>query len=95
MMGLDPFWRDDHRGFHGELRVLYADAHARRLIRNLAGLWLGRKHIERSGDGLESFEAQGLSYHYDGPCLLDGEPLSLSPNFTISATPPLPFVTGR
>ena len=88
MMGLDPFWGDGQ----GDLRVLYADAKARRLVRNLTGLWLGRKSTDRSMDGLESFQAQRLAYHYDGPIVLDGEPLDVGEQFSLSATPPLPFV---
>ena len=90
MMGLDPFWGEGE----GHLRVLYADARARRLVRNLTGLWLGRKSIDRSGDGLESFQSDGLTYHYTGPTILDGEKLEMaSGQFTLSATRPLPFVT--
>ena len=89
MMGLDPFWGQDGRG---DLRVLYADAQARKLVRNLTGLWLGRKSIDRSGDGLESYQAERLDYHYDGPIVLDGERLNLGGKFSLEATPPLPFI---
>jgi diacylglycerol kinase family enzyme len=90
MMGLDPFWGDGT----GDIRLLYANGRARRLVRNLAGLWLGRKTIDRSGDGLESYRANKLSFHYDGPIVLDGEAFDMSgAPFTLSATPPLPFVT--
>ena len=89
MMGLDPFWG---KGL-GDLRVLYIDARARRLARNLTGIWLGRKSIDRSGDGLESFQTDALTYHYTGPLLLDGEKQEIpTGKFTLSATPPLPFV---
>lgn len=95
MMGLDPFWDlDDIDENTGALRLLYADARARRLLRNLIGLWLGRKSLDRSGDGLESYRAQDLSFHYDGPLVLDGEPVDFNgAPFSIIATPPLPFVT--
>ncbi|MEP6342998.1 MAG: diacylglycerol kinase family protein [Maricaulaceae bacterium] len=91
MMGLDPFWGQGE----GDLRVLYADGRARRLVRNLTGVWLGRKSIDRSADGLESFQSDRLTYHYNGPKILDGEKLETGENngpLTISATPPLPFV---
>lgn len=90
MMGLDPFWG----GGQGDLRVFYADAGARRLVQNLTGLWLGRKSIDRSGDGLESYRADRLDYHYDGPLILDGEALDINGKFALTATPPLPFITG-
>jgi len=89
MMRLDPFWGEGT----GDLRVFYAGARARRLVRNLTGLWLGRKSTDRSRDGLESFQASQLAYHYDGPIVLDGERLDLGGIFTVSATPPLPFIT--
>lgn len=94
MMGLDPFWgdKDDHNT--GHLRVFYADAKARRLVRNLTGLWLGRKSVDRSGDGLESFQTERLEYHYNGPIVLDGEMLTPHDPFTVTPTPPLPFVTS-
>lgn len=88
MMGLDPFWGEGQ----GDVRVLYADAKARRLVRNLTGLWLGRKAADRSVDGLESFQAERLYYHYDGPVVLDGETLTVTDAISLSATPPLPFV---
>lgn len=91
MMGLDPFWGQGQ----GDLRVLYADGRARRLVRNLTGIWLGRKSIDRSGDGLESFQSDSLTYHYNGPKILDGEKLETGAHngpLTISTTPPLPFV---
>jgi len=92
MMGLDPFWGESSQVDAGDLRVFYADARARRLVRNLTGLWLGRKTIDRSGDGLESFQATQLDYHYDGPIVLDGERLDLGSPFSVTATQPLPFV---
>ncbi len=93
MMGLDPFWND---GTSGPLRLLYASGESRRLLRNLAGLWLGQKPKDRSADGLESYRADHLDFHYGGPLVLDGELLDFGgAPFSISATPPLPFVTGR
>ena len=88
ILGLDPFWGKGD----GDLRVFYADARARRLVRNLTGLWLGRKSTDRSPDGLESFQADQLQYHYNGPVVLDGESISLTDKLTLSATPPLPFI---
>lgn len=90
MMGLDPFWGEGT----GPLRVFYAGGRARRLVRNLTGIWLGRKQIDRSTDDLESYCAQQLDYQYQGPALLDGEPLEIGAKFTLTATPPLPFVTS-
>jgi len=93
MMGLDPFWND---AAPGDIRLLYASAKARRLLRNLSGLWLGHKSKDRSADGLESYRADKLEFRYDGPLILDGEPLDFGGElFSITATPPLPFVTGR
>ena len=94
MMGLDPFCGQNDHDNMGGLRVFYADAKARRLVRNLTGLWLGRKSVDRSGDGLESFQAERLDYHYDGPIVLDGEMLTFDGPCTVTATPPLPFVTS-
>jgi len=89
MMGLDPFWGEGE----GDIRLLYADGRARRLVRNLAGLWLGRKSTDRSSDGLDSYRADQLAFHYDGPIVLDGEPLNFNgESFSLSATLPLPFV---
>jgi len=92
MMGLDPFWNDAQPG---DIRLLYASAKARRLLRNLSGLWLGRKTKDRSGDGLESYRADHAAFHYHGPLALDGEPIAFGgAPFSVSATPPLPFVTA-
>ncbi len=69
IMKLDPFWGKGN----GALRLTYARGTASHLARNLAGLWAGRKHISRSKDGIESFNAHALYYTYDGPCVVDGE----------------------
>lgn len=89
LLGLDPFWGNGK----GALRVTYVEANAKRLVSHIAGLWLGQKHRNRRPDGLHSYNTENLHYHYDGPVVLDGEPLTIGPEFSVSATQPLTFVS--
>lgn len=75
MLNIDPFWGEGP----GKLRLTYASETARKLPINAAGLWMGRKK-DRTKDGLESFNADHLSFRYDGPCVLDGEAVKLPEN---------------
>lgn len=89
ILGLDPFWSKDE----GAIRLTWADAKYQRLGRHIASLWLGRKHIDRSADGLHSTRRDELHYTYSGPVVLDGEFLSFpSGKFTIRATRPMTFL---
>ncbi len=89
ILGLNPFW--GNQGF--PLRILYANAKARRLFRNVIGLWLGFKNKDRSHDGLYSWTAHHIDYSYTGPIVLDGEPLTaIGPTFSLRVTQPLKFV---
>ena len=90
MLGLDPFWAEGK----APLRVTYVGAEARHLFRNLLSVWMGAKAKDRSRDGFESWRANTLKYMYDGPVLLDGDPVS-APQGTvyIRATEPVEFWT--
>lgn len=89
ILGLDPFWSTDE----GAIRLTWADAHYRHLGRHIASLWVGRKHIDRSADGLHSTRQDEIYYSYSGPAVLDGEFLSFpSGKFTVRATPPMTFL---
>lgn len=89
ILGLDPFWGDGD----GALRVTYVEGNSKHLASHVAGLWMGRKNKDRSKDGLSSYRASRLEYDYDGPVVLDGEPLTLTQHFTVLPTPPLTFVS--
>jgi len=90
MLGLDPFWANGD----APLRLTYMRAGARHLLKNLLGVWAGRKNRDRSPDGFESWRAHVLKYDYDGPVMLDGDPVG-APDKTlrIRATEPLEFWT--
>lgn len=89
MLGLDPFWGEGER----PLRVTYVAGEYQKLMRNVAGLWLGKKKKDRSKDGMYSWTADTLKYRYEGPCVLDGELLDLTKGFKLSATKPIRFAT--
>jgi len=89
LLGLDPFWGNGN----GPLRVTYVEGHAKRLPAHVAGLWIGRKNKDRRADGLHSYRAAQLDYDYAGPTVLDGEPISLSAKFSVTATQPLTFTS--
>ena len=82
MLGLDPFWGEGER----PLRVTYVAGEYKKLVRNVAGLWFGKKNKDRSKDGMYSWTANTLKYRYEGPCVLDGELLDLTKGFKVSAT---------
>jgi diacylglycerol kinase family enzyme len=88
LMGLDPFWGSGD----GDLRVTYAQENPNHLARHVLSLWMGRKHKTRSQDGLHSWQAKTLDYDYNGPIVLDGEPLDIGSCFRVSSTPALTFL---
>ena len=89
LLKLDPFWG---RGT-GPLRMTYVEDAAKRLPAHALGLWLGRKSKDRRADGLHSHRAHALTYNYSGPVVLDGESLALGTSFSVSATPPVAFIS--
>jgi hypothetical protein len=89
MLKLDPFWGEGAR----PLRVTYVAGEYKNLVKNVAGLWLGKKKKDRSKDGMYSWTANTLKYRYEGPCVLDGELLELTKGFKVSATQPIRFAT--
>ena len=89
MLKLDPFWGEGAR----PLRVTYVAGEYKNLVKNVAGLWLGKKKKDRSKDGMYSWTANTLKYRYEGPCVLDGELLDLTKGFKVSATQPIRFAT--
>ncbi len=92
ILGFDPFWGTDN----APLRLTYVDEAYRGLYRNVASLWAGRKHKDRSQDGLQSWNIDRIDYEYNGPCVLDGEPIkSPSGHFTITASQALTFLQAR
>jgi len=89
IMGLDPFWGTED----APLRLTVAGEHTRKLYKHVPAIWLGRKHVSREMDGLQSYNADCLSYSYNGPIVLDGEPVDFNgQDFEISATEPIQFV---
>lgn len=89
IMGLDPFWGKED----GALRLTVAGENTRKLYQHVPSLWLGRKHISRVEDGLISHNASTLHYRYNGPIVLDGEPLNFQgQDFNITATEPIAFI---
>ena len=89
MLGLDPFWGEGDR----PLRVTYVAGEYQKLVRHVASLWLGNKSKDRSRDGMYSWTATALKYRYSGPCVLDGELLTLTKGFRLRATQPIRFAT--
>ena len=88
ILKLDPFWGKQEF----PLRLTYASSNHKKLIKNVISLWLGNKNKSRKQDGLFSWNATKIKFHYTGPCMLDGEFLRLSNNFVISSTKPLNFI---
>lgn len=90
MLGLDPFWADGE----APLRLTYVHGNAKKVLRNLLAVWAGLKQKDRTKDGFESWRADVLKYEYEGPVLLDGDPIH-APDHTlyIRATEPVEFWT--
>ena len=85
-MGLDPFWGKGDR----PLRLTYIDGDYQRLLAHVAGVWVGFKDKDRSPDGFHSFNADAARFTYDGPVMLDGEPIALpGTEFTLSTSRPV------
>lgn len=90
ILNIDPFWGEGD----GALRLTYANAQARNMVKNLISIWMGNKAKDRKADGFESFNAQALRYIYDGPAVLDGERLDVPDGeIAIRASKPVTFVT--
>ncbi len=90
LLGLDPFWGPQN----APLRFTYADASYRKLGRNIIGLWMGRKHKDRSNDGLFSSCHNQLRINYTGPVVLDGEFLNFpSGRFNVTLSKPVTFLS--
>ena len=94
MLGLDPFWGQGDAA----LRVTYAKSDAQHLLRYAVEFLLESKkpkykQAKRQRDGLESFAADVLKYHYGGPIVLDGEQINLpADEVEIRATDPVEFI---
>ncbi len=87
MLGLDPFWGTED----ALLRVTWAKANSRKLGRNVAGLWLGRKQ-DRAEDGFYSHNIDRLNMRTKAPATLDGDFLDVSgQKLRISASRPVTF----
>ena len=87
MLKLDPFWGSGTR----PLRVTYVGDKYKKLFRHTVSLWTGNNAKDRRADGLYSWTANQLTYGYEGPCVLDGERLTLAPNFAVTPTQPIKF----
>ncbi len=68
MLGLDPFWGKEE----APLRMTWAESGSRKLGRNVAGLWMGRKH-NRAHDGFHSHNIDRLNLRTKAPTVLDGD----------------------
>lgn len=89
ILGLDPFWGPEN----APLRLTWVTAGYKKLGRNILGLWLGRKSVDRSEDGMFSVCRNDIDYTYSGPIVLDGEFLSFpSGKFTVRASRPVTFL---
>ena len=87
MLGLDPFWGEED----APLRLTWADANSRKLGRNVAGLWMGRKQ-DRAQDGYYSHNIDRLTLKTKAPATLDGDFLDLSgQKLRISCSRPVTF----
>ena len=85
-MGLDPFWGDGD----GPLRLTYVDGRYKGLYKHIAGVWVGFKGRDRTGDGFHSWNADEAVFDYSGPVMLDGEPIDLpGSRFTLSTSRPI------
>ncbi|MEP1229269.1 MAG: diacylglycerol kinase family protein [Litorimonas sp.] len=92
IMGLDPFWGSRE----APLRLTYVGENPRRLYRNIISLWRGNKTKDRSQDGLQSWNIDHVNYQYNGPCVLDGEPLMMADGiFRITPTRPINFIQAQ
>ncbi len=91
MLGLDPFWGEED----APLRMTWADGDSRKLGRNVAGLWMGRKQ-DRAQDGYYSHNIDRLTLKTKAPATLDGDFLELSgQKLRISASRPVTFWRAR
>lgn len=87
MLGLDPFWGEED----APLRMTWAEADSRKLGRNVAGLWMGRKQ-DRAQDGYYSHNIDRLTLKTKAPATLDGDFLDFSKQkLRISASRPVTF----
>jgi hypothetical protein len=87
MLGLDPFWGEEE----APLRMTWAEADSRKLGRNVAGLWMGRKQ-DRAQDGYYSHNIDRLTLKTTAPATLDGDFLDFSEQkLRISASRPVTF----
>lgn len=85
-MGLDPFWGDEE----GDLRLTYVDGKASKLHRHIAEVWVGFKGKDRTPDGFHSWNTNEATFDYDGPVMMDGEPLNLpTSSFRLSVSRPV------
>jgi len=89
ILGLDPFWGEEE----APLRLTWVTSGYKKLGRNILGLWLGRKSVDRRKDGIFSVCRNEINYSYSGPVVLDGEFLSFpSGKFTVRASRPVTFL---
>lgn len=87
MLGLDPFWGEEN----APLRMTWAEADSRKLGRNVAGLWMGRKQ-DRAQDGYYSHNIDRLTLKTIAPATLDGDFLDFTEQkLRISASRPVTF----
>ncbi len=87
ILGLDPFWHGTTNTTQGPLRTTWVDGKYKHLARNILGIWMGRKHKDRSENGFHSGQYETLDYDYGGDIVLDGEFLSIpSGKFTVRST---------
>ncbi len=88
MLNIDPFWGQET----GNLRLTYASAGTRHMLRNMLSIWMGNKSKDRSADGFQSFNASELRYTYDGPVVLDGETIDApQAQIIVRASAPIAF----
>lgn len=82
-MGLDPFWGEED----APVRLTYIGGEYRGLYRHVAGIWAGFKAKDRRPDGFYSWNVEQAEYSYDGPVMMDGEPLHIPAKaFTLEAS---------
>jgi len=87
MLGLDPFWGNED----GPLRLTWAEANSRKLGRNVAGLWAGRKK-DRTSDGFYSHNIDHLKIRTKAPATLDGDFIDVhNKRLRVSASRPVTF----
>ena len=89
MLGLDPFWGEGG----APIRATFARGDAVKLRRTLTSLWWGRVPKDIEAQGYVSRRVASVALEGLTEAILDGESVAPAGPLTVTATPPLTFVT--